>query len=148
MLEKIRQYFIFGRLGVKLYVLAVITGLLSSLAIILLRLTIDSGQMLLFPSGEVDSYDSLPWYWLLAMPIIGGLLIGLLFRGLDAEQRNTGILHVIERLSSYEGRLPWQNAVRQFIGTSIAIITGHSVGREGPGVHLGAASGSLLASGL
>ncbi|HIC46705.1 MAG TPA: chloride channel protein [Methylophaga aminisulfidivorans] len=148
MLEKLRQYFIFGRLGVKLYVLAVITGLLSSLAIILLRLTIDSGQMLLFPSGEVDSYDSLPWYWLLAMPIIGGLLIGLLFRGLDAEQRNTGILHVIERLSSYEGRLPWQNAVRQFIGTSIAIITGHSVGREGPGVHLGAASGSLLASGL
>lgn len=148
MLEKIKQYFIFGRLGVKLYVLAVITGLLSSLAIILLRLTIDYGQAGLFPTGEMESFSDLPWYWLLFMPIIGGLLIGWLFHGLTAEQRNTGILHVIERLSAYEGRLPWQNAVRQFIGTSLAIITGHSVGREGPGVHLGAASGSLLASGL
>ena len=148
MLEKIRQYFIFGRLGVKLYVLAVITGLLASLAIILLRLTIEHGQMLLLPSGEVEGFASLPWWGLLGLPILGGLLIGLLFRGLTQEQRTTGILHVIERLSAYEGRLPWQNAVRQFIGTSIAIITGHSVGREGPGVHLGAASGSLLANGL
>ncbi len=148
MLEKIRQYFIFGRLGVKLYVLAVITGLLASLAIILLRLTIEHGQMLLLPSGEVEGFASLPWWGLLGLPILGGLLIGLLFRGLNQEQRTTGILHVIERLSAYEGRLPWQNAVRQFIGTSIAIITGHSVGREGPGVHLGAASGSLLANGL
>lgn len=148
MLERIRQYFIFGRLGVKLYVLAVITGLLASLAIILLRLTIEHGQMLLLPSGEVEGFASLPWWGLLGLPILGGLLIGLLFYGLNQEQRTTGILHVIERLSAYEGRLPWQNAVRQFLGTSIAIISGHSVGREGPGVHLGAASGSLLANSL
>lgn len=148
MLEKIRQYFIFGRLGVKLYVLAVITGLLASLAIILLRLTIEHGQMWLLPSGEVEGFASLPWWGLLGLPILGGVLISLLFLGLSKEQRTTGILHVIERLSAYEGRLPWQNAIRQFLGTSIAIITGHSVGREGPGVHLGAASGSLLANSL
>ena len=122
MLEKIRQYFIFGRLGVKLYVLAVITGLLASLAIILLRLTIEHGQMLLLPSGDVEGFASLPWWGLLGLPIVGGLLIGLLFRGLTQEQRTTGILHVIERLSAYEGRLPWQNAVRQFIGTSLSLI--------------------------
>lgn len=148
MLEKIRQYFIFGDSAVKLYGLAIATGLLASLVIIVFRLFIDYGQVLVLPSGEIDHFASLPWQWLLGLPVVGGLLIGLLLYGLTPEHRNTGVVHVIERLSSYEGRLPWKNAVRQFFGASIALISGHSVGREGPSVHLGAASGSLLATGL
>jgi len=146
MLEKIRQYFIFGDSAVKLYGLAILTGLLASLVIIAFRLFIDTGQVLLFPTGEIEDFANLPWQWVLGLPIGGGLLIGLLLYGLKPEQRNTGVVHVIERLSSHEGRLPWQNALRQFFGAGIALITGHSVGREGPSVHLGAASGSQLAS--
>lgn len=146
MLEKIRQYFIFGDSAAKLYGLAILTGLLASLIIIAFRLFIDYGQILLFPSGVVEDFENLPWHWIVGLPILGGLLIGLLLTGLKPEQRNTGVVHVIERLTSHEGRLPWQNAVRQFIGASIALMTGHSVGREGPSVHLGAASGSQLAS--
>lgn len=148
MLEKIRQYFIFGDSAVKLYGLAIATGLVASLVIILFRLFIDYGQILLFPTGEIESFGDLPWHWVLGLPIAGGLLIGLLLSGLSPESRNTGVVHVIERLASYEGRLPWKNAVRQFFGAGIALISGHSVGREGPSVHLGAASGSLLATGL
>jgi len=148
MLEKIRQYFIFGDSAVKLYALAITTGVLASLVIILFRLFIDHGQILLLPSGEIDSFEELPWQWILGLPIAGGLLIGLLLYGLSPENRNTGVVHVIERLASHEGRLPWKNAVRQFFGAGIALISGHSVGREGPSVHLGAASGSLLATGL
>lgn len=148
MLEKIRQYFIFGDSAAKLYGLAILTGLLASLIIIAFRLFIDYGQVLLFPSGVVEDFANLPWHWIVGLPIAGGLLIGLLLSGLKPEQRNTGVVHVIERLTSHEGRLPWQNAVRQFIGASIALISGHSVGREGPSVHLGAASGSQLGSTL
>ncbi len=50
----------------------------------------------------------------------------------------------MERLAYHQGRLPLRNAIWQFIGGAITIISGHSVGREGPSVHLGAASGSLL----
>lgn len=146
MLEKIRQYFIFGDSAAKLYGLAIVTGLLASLIIIAFRLFIDYGQIWLFPTGEIEGFANLPWQWVLGLPIAGGLLIGLLLYGLKPEQRNTGVVHVIERLSSYEGRLPWQNALRQFFGAGIALISGHSIGREGPSVHLGAASGSQLAS--
>ena len=146
MLEKIRQYFIFGDSAAKLYGLAIVTGLLASLIIIAFRLFIDYGQLWLFPTGEIEGFANLPWQWVLGLPIAGGLLIGLLLYGLKPEQRNTGVVHVIERLSSYEGRLPWQNALRQFFGAGIALISGHSIGREGPSVHLGAASGSQLAS--
>jgi H+/Cl- antiporter ClcA len=146
MLEKIRQYFIFGDSAAKLYGLAIVTGLLASLIIIAFRLFIDYGQILLFPTGEIEGFANLPWQWVLGLPIAGGLLIGLLLYGLKPEQRNTGVVHVIERLSSYEGRLPWQNALRQFFGAGIALISGHSIGREGPSVHLGAAGGSQLAS--
>lgn len=146
MLEKIRQYFIFGDSAAKLYGLAIVTGLLASVIIIAFRLFIDYGQIWLFPTGEIEGFANLPWQWVLGLPIAGGLLIGLLLYGLKPEQRNTGVVHVIERLSSYEGRLPWQNALRQFFGGGIALISGHSIGREGPSVHLGAASGSQLAS--
>lgn len=146
MLEKIRQYFIFGDSAAKLYGLAIVTGLLASLIIIAFRLFIDYGQIWLFPTGEIEGFANLPWQWVLGLPIAGGLLIGLLLYGLKPEQRNTGVVHVIERLSSYEGRLPWQNALRQFFGAGFALISGHSIGREGPSVHLGAAGGSQLAS--
>jgi len=48
------------------------------------------------------------------------------------------------QLANNGGRLPWSNAVLQFAGGAVSIISGHSVGREGPVIHVGAASASLL----
>ena len=47
-------------------------------------------------------------------------------------------------LAQHAGWLPWRNAMLQFFGGAASIITGHSVGREGPVIHVGAASASLL----
>jgi CIC family chloride channel protein len=55
-----------------------------------------------------------------------------------------GVIHVMERLAYQEGYLPAKQAMMQFIGGAIAIISGHSVGREGPSIHLGSAAASLL----
>jgi CIC family chloride channel protein len=53
-------------------------------------------------------------------------------------------VHVISRMHSHYGVLPLRNALLQFIAGTFALATGQSGGREGPGVHLGAAVNSLL----
>jgi H+/Cl- antiporter ClcA len=128
----------------RLYLLATISGLVAGIVIVLFRLSIDFSQTTLLPSHEIDGFSGLSWEWILALPIIGSLLISLLFKGLKPEQRSVGVVHVIERLAYHEGRMPWTNAVRQFLGGIIALVTGHSVGREAPSVHLGAATASTL----
>jgi H+/Cl- antiporter ClcA len=148
MLERLRQYFILDDSHLKLYLLATLTGLLAGGVIVCFRLFIDYGQVLLLPSKTIETFASLSWYWLLSLPIIGGLIVGLLFTGIKPDQKSVGVVHVIERLSYHEGRLPWKNFIRQFLGAGIALISGHSVGREGPSVHLGAASGSFFGMSL
>jgi H+/Cl- antiporter ClcA len=50
----------------------------------------------------------------------------------------------MERLTYHEGHHSVRGFLLQFVGAAIAIISGHSVGREGPHIFLGAASSSLL----
>jgi H+/Cl- antiporter ClcA len=54
----------------------------------------------------------------------------------------------MERLQYHQGRMPLANAAIQFFGGLLALVSGHSVGREGPGVHLGVAASNLPAQGL
>ena len=55
-----------------------------------------------------------------------------------------GVTKVLERMAYHQGRMSWRSLFLQFTGAAVAIVSGHSVGREGPHVYLGAASGSLL----
>lgn len=124
--------------------LAIPVGLLSGGVIIGFRLVVESSQGMLLPDGAIENYEALSWPNRLLLTSGGGLLIGLLWQYLSESSRQVGIVHVMERLAYHQGRLPWQNALAQFVGAAASIICGHSVGREGPSVHLGATSGSLL----
>ncbi|MDX1519364.1 MAG: chloride channel protein, partial [Gammaproteobacteria bacterium] len=73
-----------------------------------------------------------------------GVILAIVVLLLTRSATRVGIVHVLERLSYHEGHLPLKNAVTQFFGAAVAIISGQSVGREGPAIHLGAAAGSLL----
>lgn len=128
----------------QLAMLAIPAGLLSGGVIICFRLVVESSQGLLLPDGSIENYEALSWPTRLLLASGGGLLIGLMWQYLQESNRQVGIVHVMERLAYHQGRLPWQNALAQFVGAAASIISGHSVGREGPSVHLGASSGSLL----
>jgi len=148
MLEKLRIQLATIDALPQLALMGVISGLLAGSVIILFRILTESVQARYLPQGEIEHFEALIQSYRLLVPTFGGLLIGVLFQVVPAEARSLGIVHVIERLDYHQGHLPLRNAVLQFLGAAISIISGHSVGREGPCVHLGAASGSLLGQGL
>lgn len=124
--------------------LAIPTGLFAGAVVISFRLI--SEWALVWPGilPGLDRYEALPPAWRFGLPAIGALAIGLVFQALPGAMRAVGPAHVMACLVRHGGRMPWPNAVLQFVGGSASIISGHSVGREGPVIHVGAASASLL----
>lgn len=131
-----------------LSVLGLIAGTLAALIIIALRLMVDTLQLSLYPMEVAEQFEALSPAWRLGVALGGGVLIGLLFRITRQSAHTVGVLHVLERLAQHQGRLPWRNTLVQFVGGAIAMVSGHSVGREGPSAHLGAASSNLPAQAL
>jgi len=128
----------------QLAVMGIISGLLAGLVIVAFRLLIETVQTAYMPGGAHENFEDLDKLWIFLLPVLGAFTIGLLFQWASKGGAQIGIVHVMERLAYHQGYLPLRNAVLQFVGAALSIISGHSVGREGPSVHLGAATGSLL----
>lgn len=129
---------------VQLSVLGALTGLVAGGVIVAFLWAIEAGQGALLPGPGMEPYHTLDPWARLALPIVGGIAIGVFFKVYARGQYVVGIVHAMERLAYHQGRMSLRGLVLQFVGGVLAIVSGHSVGREGPGVHLGAASGSVL----
>lgn len=132
-----------GRAAVIMALLGVITGLLAAVVVIAFRKLYESGQSALL-AGGTERFETLEGWQRFALALLGATLIGLYFQTVARRDPRTGIAFVIERTAYREALLPMRNAIHQFIGGVLAIVTGQSVGREGPSVHLGATAGSQL----
>ena len=127
-----------------LALLGLLSGLLSGMIIILFRKTIELTQVTLLPIETAENFESLSLWWRFLVPVCGGVLLALLLYSFSRKTIRFGVVHVMERLAYFEGNMPFRNMVLQFVGATVALVSGQSVGREGPGVHLGAAASSLL----
>ncbi len=127
-----------------LAVIGLLTGLAAGGVIVLFRLAVEGAQGMMLPGEGPENYEGLAWWWRLLLPLAGGVLIGWLFKWCAAGDHVLGVTKVLERMAYHQGRMGWRGLLLQFGGAAVAIIAGHSVGREGPHVYLGAASGSLL----
>jgi H+/Cl- antiporter ClcA len=123
--------------------LGMVSGLCAAALVVLFRLQVEGSLGLLF-QGSAEDFESLSPAWRFLLPFLGALSLGLLLSLIDRQYHIVGVFHVLERLRNHQGRLPGRNLLVQFFGGSIALISGQSVGREGPGVHLGAGIASLL----
>jgi H+/Cl- antiporter ClcA len=128
----------------QLALLGLLSGSLAGGVTIAFRLMIESAQASLLPGGQPENYEGLTLVARFLAATSGGLTVGLALQLMHPNTRRVGVVHVMERLAYHQGHLPLANALVQFFAGAASIICGHSVGREGPGVHLGAASGSLL----
>lgn len=142
-LEHFRQRLAHADALPQLVVLGVLAGLAAGGLISLFRSADTLLQAWMLPAGA-ERFEDLDDLHRLLFPIGGSLLLILLFAAVPAHARTVGIVHMLERLTNYEGRLPLFNLCIQALAALIALASGHSVGREGPAVHMGAAAGSQL----
>ncbi len=123
--------------------LGILAGIMTGSVIVAFRLLAE-GVLALLLAGDPENYEALAWQYRALLPILAGLFLILLFHFASKGIHVLGVARVMERMAYHQGYLGLRELLLQFFGAAAAIIGGYSVGREGPHVHLGASSGSLL----
>lgn len=127
-----------------LAILSTIAGVATGLVVVSFRLLVETAQQYLLPYGATENYEGLPISLRILLPVVGAILIALIFRLWSKGDYIVGVSHVMERLSYHQGYIYLRGLILQYIGAAIAIISGQSLGREGPSIHLGAATSSMI----
>jgi CIC family chloride channel protein len=88
-----------------------------------------------------------PWlgiWFVVLIPVVGGLLYGPLVDRFAKEARGHGVPEVMLAVSESGGKIRPQVAIVKSLASALCIGSGGSVGREGPIVQIGSALGSTL----
>lgn len=123
------------------WLLAALIGIGTSLAAIAFREMIGAVQWtwLGTMSEQVASAARvLPWYTVVFVPALGGLLVGLFLHYIQPQKRPLGVADVIEAKHTPETSLRFWPGVGSAMVSATSLGFGASTGREGPVVHLGA----------
>jgi len=87
---------------------------------------------------------ALPWWAKLAIPALGGLVVGPLITLFPREAKGHGVPEVMEAVALRGGMIRGRTVVLRTLASALSIGSGGSVGREGPIVQIGAALGSMI----
>src|SRR6202046_2329359 len=123
----------------------------TGLAVLLLRLIALSTNFFYyhrFSATAVSPAGSPLGHWMVVVPIIGGLIVGLMARFGSDKIRGHGIPEAIEAILLPRARVDPKIAVLKPISAAIAIGSGGPFGEEGPIIMSGGAVGSLIAQWL
>jgi CIC family chloride channel protein len=118
------------------------------LAVVLLRLIALSTNLFYYhrlSSVTISPAGSSLGYWMVIVPVIGGLLVGLMARFGSDKIRGHGIPEAIEAILLHRARVAPKIALLKPISAAIAIGSGGPFGAEGPIIMTGGAFGSLIA---
>ncbi len=124
--------------------LGLITGFLAGGVIVLFRLLVEKTQDYLLPGTGPENYEALSSLMHFLYPVIASIVLAIIFYKWSKGIRVLGVARVMERVAYHQGYLTVRGVVLQFVGAAVAIIGGHSVGREGPHAYLGAGAASLF----
>ncbi|MEL6679485.1 MAG: chloride channel protein, partial [Pseudomonadota bacterium] len=103
--------------------------------------------------GETDEMlhsrlGELPVIWVIGIPIIGGLAVGIILWMFTPDGRARSVAHVIEGAALRRGRVEREAGLASAVASMITLSTGGSSGREGPVVHLAAVVASWVSDTL
>lgn len=141
-LNSFRQELATPRTSIQLCIIGIVGGICAASLIILFRLSVEWLQRLFLP--EINEFGYLEPYMRFLLPIIGAIAIVLIAYLTGFKYYRMGIPFVIHRVKHYYGHIPFRTTINQFFGGALALVSGFSVGREGPSVHLGAFGSSFF----
>jgi len=128
------------------FVLAIlVVGLVGAAFAIAFRASLQHALHFAFHEDDIlSSFRALPMVWRLVVPAMGGLAAGLL--GLVAARRagGHGVAEILEAVALGRGQPSIPMALLKGLGSFAAIVSGGSIGREGPIVQFGSGAGALV----
>jgi chloride channel protein, CIC family len=144
----LRDFTVDGRVWL-LSAVALIIGIGATLlAVLLLRLIALATNLFYyhrFSSTSVSPAGSSLGHWMVIVPVMGGLLVGLMARYGSDKIRGHGIPEAIEAILLNRARVDPKIAILKPISAALAIGSGGPFGAEGPIIMTGGAFGSLIA---
>lgn len=131
----------------KLLILSALVGVGGAFGAITFHFLIYLSNLWFFGSSDdsqfINLLETLPIWYRILVPAVGGLLVGLIFHYSKIhEAEGEGVPEVMEALAVKRGKIrPWVAPVKT-IASAITIGSGGSAGREGPIIQIGSAIGS------
>ena len=138
-----------GPSEIQFWFIALLVGIAAGSAAVAFRFAIIHLQTWVYGTDDVATIHtfaaSLAWYWVLTIPIVGGLVVGLLLHHFTDDARVKSVAEVIEGAALYDGRVKRKQGLISSLASMITLSTGGSSGREGPVVHLAGVMSSYVA---
>lgn len=131
-----------GPSGIQFWFIALLIGIAGGFAAVVFRTGITFLQQTLYGTDDVrlihSFAETLPWYVILVIPILGGLAVGLILNRFTSDGKVRSVAEVIEGAAIKDGRVETKEGLASAAASLITLGTGGSTGREGPVVHLAA----------
>jgi chloride channel protein, CIC family len=129
-----------GPSQIQFWFIALAIGTAAGFAALGFRLGIAALQDTLYRNDNVQLLhshaQSLPWYWILTIPIVGGLVVGVILHRFTPDGRVRAVADVIEGAALRDGRVETRAGLASVAASLITLGSGGSSGREGPVVHM------------
>lgn len=131
-----------GPSQLQFWLIALVIGIVAGFAALGFRKAIEALQRAIYGVSDprlLHSFaETLPWYFVLITPVIGGLVVGLILHRFTADARVRSVADVIEGSALHNGRVETKAGLASALASLITLSSGGSTGREGPVVHLAA----------
>ncbi|HON78023.1 MAG TPA: chloride channel protein [Spirochaetota bacterium] len=124
-------------------VISIILGIVAGVCAVFFHYLL-ARMVYFFSPGNFSRIFNLHTYYIIFVPVAGGVIIATMTRYFRSISKERGVLSVIKSLILNNGYIPIKTTLFHFLAPVISIGTGAPLGPEGPAAKLGSGIGSFM----